>query len=150
MQNLRNHTDNIFCRACLWSWSKIQNFLEQKYGVKTLYSVLSFFCSYFTKHEVCHGVIEHYGDSLITAVVKRYYSAEYVCTLNWMCWFEHYVDLSPDTFAKNLLKDKPVILSKNETSLISELDMKGGESANDTLKVLHVTDVHTDFMYTEV
>ena len=104
-----------------------------------MYQVLSFFCSYFTSYDVCHGIINHYGDVLISSVIKRYISAEYVCNEIWLCDDEQIIKLSAEEFAKELLKDKPF---KTNSTNNSTFDNK--------MKFLHVSDVHTDLLYVEV
>ena len=138
---MKKHSDGLICRSCLYTFKTIHAFLAKKYGITGVYNVLSFLCSFAMDNDVCHGVIQHYGDVVITALIERYMNEKYVCTKLYMCSTEHYIELDADKYAYDLLSDKPKLVEK-------KLKLEGKDSEN--LKVLHVSDIHVDLMYLEV
>ena len=133
-----NHTDSFFCKTCLWTFGKFHNLLKKKFGMTLLNEFLTLFCSIVLRREVCRNAIYLYSPIVIDSLIEHYLDAEFICTKNYMCKFRHFIELDPDDYARQLLKDKP--------NKIEEIVKKDGE----TLKVLHVTDIHTDFNYKEV
>lgn len=77
-----------------------------------------------------------WAPTIIDALIEHYIDAEYLCTSKFICKFEHYQELNPDEYARKLLKDKPAKVSPQITE-------------ERILKVLHMSDVHTDLKYQE-
>lgn len=77
-----------------------------------------------------------WAPTVIDALIEHYFDAEYLCSVPIICKYEHFQRLNPDVYAKELLKDKP----ENKAPVIT---------GNRTLKVLHMSDVHTDLKYQE-
>jgi hypothetical protein len=133
-----NHTDSLLCKACLFTFNNFHKLLDKKYGLRLFEELIARLCSIGLDYEVCKNAINLYAPVVINSLIEHYLDAEYICTIRMICIFDHYVKLTPDDYAKSLLSDKPAII-------VPELD----ESAS-TLKVLHVSDIHTDLKYQEV
>ena len=133
-----NHTDSFICKTCLYTFTKFHNFLDKKYGLRVFNEFMTLLCSVAVDHSVCKKIINLYAPIVIDSFVEHYLDAEYICSSKLICKFQHYQELEADDYAKRVLEDKP-------TDIKPELD----ESAP-TLKVLHVTDIHTDLFYEEV
>ena len=101
-------------------------------------------CSWGLKYEVCKGSVELWGNTVLDAVIEHYLDYEYICSSRFVCQFSHYLELNPDDYARKLLEDKP-----NRTEIIN-YHTKNERNVNKIYKVLHITDLHTDFIYTEV
>lgn len=134
------NTYNLICRTCLWSFTKFNNLMKKKYGLTILNEFLSLLCSFKLQHSICREAINNFSPILIESLIERYLDAEFICTNTYMCQNIHFKELNPDEYAKNLLKDKPII----------KLQTIEFNNSSSTLKVLHVTDIHTDLLYTEV
>jgi sphingomyelin phosphodiesterase len=135
--------ETIVCKICEYTFSKIHNFLKQKYGLSWAIRVVTWLCSWELKYEVCKGSIDLWKNTVVDAVIEHYLDHEYICSSRFVCQFSHYVELDPDDFARKLLEDKP-----NNTQ-IEEFHKKNEKASNKTYKVLHITDLHTDFIYEE-
>jgi hypothetical protein len=135
---LGNHTDSFICKTCLWTFSKYHNLLEKKYGLTLFNQLLSLFCSIGLDYKICKEAIDLYSPTVIDSLIEHYLDAEYICTKTKICKFSHFNELDPDNYAKELLKDKPA-------KKLEQVDPSGH-----SLKVLHVTDIHTDLLYEEV
>jgi len=133
-----NHTDSFICKTCLWTFSKYHNLLEKKYGLTLFNQLLSLFCAIGLDYKICKEAIDLYSPTVIDSLIEHYLDAEYICTKTKICKFSHYNELDPDDYARDLLKDKP-------PKKIEQVDPSGP-----SLKVLHVTDIHTDLLYEEV
>lgn len=133
-----NHTDSFICKTCLYTFTKFHNFLDKKYGLRMINEFVSLFCSIAVDYKVCRKAINLYSPIVVEAIIEHYLDAEYICTSKLICKFSHYQELSADDYARRVLADKPVntrpVLDDNAS----------------TLKVLHVTDIHTDLEYIEV
>jgi hypothetical protein len=136
--NYKNHTDSFICKTCLWTFSKYHNLLEKKYGLTLFNEFLSLVCAIGLDYKICKDAIFLYSPTVVDSLIEHYLDAEYICTKTKICKFSHYNELDPDKYAKELLKDKPA--KKFEKA----------DDSNTTLKVLHVTDIHTDLLYDEV
>jgi len=137
-KKLSNHTDSFVCKACLWTFTNFHNLLDKKYGMRMLDELLAILCSVATDYQVCRKAINLYSPVVLDSIIEHYLDAEYICTNKLICKFSHYVELNPDEYARELLKDKPqnFVPNINPNATI--------------LKVLHVTDIHTDLQYSEV
>ena len=136
--NISNHTDSLICKTCLWTFTKFHNLLDKKYGIRILDELLAILCSVATDYQVCRKAIYLYSPVVLDSILEHYLDAEYLCSYKFICKFSHYVELNPDEYARDLLKDKP----KNNVPKINP-------NAS-TLKFLHVTDIHTDLEYSQV
>jgi hypothetical protein len=133
-----NHTDSFICKTCLYTFTKFHNFLDKKYGLRIFNEFISHLCSIAVDLSVCKKIINLYAPIVIDAIVEHYLDAEYICSSKLICKFQHYQELNPDDYANRVLADKPA-------DIRPEVDLSAP-----TLKVLHVTDIHTDLMYEEV
>ena len=133
-----NHTDSLICKTCLWTFSKYHNLLEKKYGLTLFNEFLSLVCAIGLDYKICKEAISLYSPTVIDSLIEHYLDAEYICTKTKICKFSHYNELDPDEYAKELLKDKPAKKSQKV------------DDSSQILKVLHVTDIHTDLLYDEV
>ncbi len=131
-------TDGIICEVCHTVQNYIHNFLLQKYGLKYFFNALVLVCRLFLRSDVCNGLLNDYGPIIYDGIVDHYLDAEFICTTIRVC-NNHFIRLNADDYARKVLKDKPVnitkpVINKNAT----------------TWKVLHVSDIHTDAGYMEV
>lgn len=134
----KNHTDSFICKTCLWTFSKYHNLLEKKYGLTLFNEFLSLVCSIGLDYNICKDAIFLYSPIVVDSLIEHYLDAEYICTKSKLCKFSHYNEMDPDEYARELLKDKP---PKIEEKI---------DNSDPSLKVLHVTDIHTDLLYEEV
>lgn len=137
-ERVANHTDTFICKACLWSLTRFHNLLEKKYGLFIFNDLLAVLCSIGLDFKICKAAIDLYSPTIIDSLIEHYLDAEYLCTKSHICKVSHYIELDPDDYARELLKDKP-------QSMKPVIDPNGK-----TLKILHVTDIHTDLLYLEV
>jgi hypothetical protein len=133
-----NHTDSLICKTCLYTFNKFHQLLDKKYGLRLFEELIARICSIGLEYEVCKKAIGLYAPVVIDSLIEHYLDAEYICTYRFICQFDHYVKLNPDDYARRLLQDKP-------TNIIPDVDLLAP-----ILKVLHVTDIHTDLKYEEV
>jgi sphingomyelin phosphodiesterase len=133
-----NHTDSLLCKTCLYTFNKFHQLLDKKYGLRLFEELIAKICSIGLEYEVCKNAIDLYAPVVINSLIEHYLDAEYICTNKFICKFDHYVKLNPDDYARKLLNDKPA-------NIIPTID-----EASPVLKVLHVTDIHTDMKYEEV
>jgi hypothetical protein len=133
-----NHTDSKICKACLFTFTKFHHLLEKKYGLTLFNEFLTIMCSIGLDHKICHAAIDLYSSIIIDSILEHYLDAEYICSKSHICKFSHYIELDPDDYARELLKDKPKVTP-----------LRVDPSAP-ILKVLHLTDFHTDLLYNEV
>ncbi len=134
---MTNHTDSIICRACIFTFSNIQN-LAVKYGWYVINPIAVILCSLGLEFKVCRGTIGGFGYQIYYSLLAHYFSGETICSKLFICP-NHFIEMEADDYAKNLLKDKP----SNKT--LPDIDKKSKR-----WKVLHVTDIHVDSLYKEV
>ncbi len=133
-----NHTDSFVCKACLYTFNKFHQLMDKKYGLRLFEELLANICSIGLDYNVCKSAIDLYAPVVVDSLIEHYIDAEYICTNRLICKFDHYVELNPEDYARRLLEDKPA-------NKLPEIDKLAP-----TLKVLHVTDIHTDLKYEEV
>ena len=138
LDKVNDHDDGIICKTCLFIFRKVHDFLDQKYGFTFLLEIVKLFCQYIIglERNVCQKAVDIYAPIITDAIIERYLDAEYLCTNKLICEYNHYQLLNPDDYAREILKDKP-------NKKLPEI------SLNKTLKVLHMSDVHTDTLYSE-
>ena len=98
-------------------------------------------CSIFTEYSVCIGALDNFGNIIFDGVINHYFDSEFVCTTIKAC-SNHFIALNADDYARSLLKDKPLNSSNWYNNKI--------QTNSTILKVLHVSDIHTDQDYQEV
>jgi hypothetical protein len=135
---LKDHNDTFICKACLWTFTKFHNFLEKKYGLFILNDFLALLCSIKLDYNICKAAIYLYSPTIIDSLIEHYLDAEVICTKTHICKNAHFIELNSDDYARELLKDKP----KKGNLVLKE--------SNSSIKILHVTDIHTDLLYKEV
>jgi Fe-S cluster biosynthesis and repair protein YggX len=138
LSQFQDHNDTFICKTCLWTFTKFHNLLEKKYGLFIINELLSVFCSTFLNYKVCKDAIDLYAPTVIDSLIEHYLDAEVICSITKICKNSHFITLNADDYAKELLKDKP-------TKVNEILPLEGN-----TIKILHVTDIHTDTLYFEV
>jgi sphingomyelin phosphodiesterase len=99
-----------------------------------------FICEHIVglSHPACDGYVNQYGHVMIDAVIDHYLTGEFICTFTHMCKDKHFVILEGEEYARDLLKDKPLGLPQPEINTNAT-----------TLKIMHITDIHTDTKYAE-
>ena len=130
--------NNFICRSCLYSFTKFHDLLQKRYGFGLLREFFARICGLNQEYTVCKAALDLYEPMVTTALIDHYFNPEYICSSRFICSNIHFEYLNPDDYARELLKDKPVNVKE-------EPKMDGNK-----LKILHVTDIHTDFYYTEV
>jgi hypothetical protein len=87
--------------------------------------------------ETCNLYINEYGPIIVDSLIDSHFTGEYLCSNKYFCKNLHIEYFNPDDYARKLLADKPKNLpwKKNPNGKI--------------LKLLHLTDMHTDLGYTE-
>lgn len=136
--------ETLLCKICEITFTKVHNFLQKKYGLTWILRFVTWLCSWGVRYEVCEGAISLWENKIIDAIIERYMDHEYICSGRFICRDSHYVELDPDEYARKLLEDKP-----NKTH-IEEFYKRNDKKSNKTYRVLHITDLHTDFKYEEV
>jgi sphingomyelin phosphodiesterase len=136
--SLKDHKDSLLCKSCLWFYGHMHTFLMKKYGVKATFYLLTLLCSLGMDRKVCNEYLNLYGPVIYESLVDHYLNGEYVCSISKICMQEHFIRLSADEYAKELLKDKPLNIT---TPLI--------DTQAPTWKVLQVADLHVDYLYKE-
>lgn len=137
-KGLGEHKDGAICRSCLWTFTKLHNFLKARHGISIITEFLALICTSTTDYHVCRKIIGLYEPVVTDALLEHYLNAEYICSHRLICENSHFNYLSPDDYARDLLKDKP------------EVDPIEPDFLAPKWKVLHVTDIHTDLLYSEV
>lgn len=135
-----NHTDSLICKACLWTFNHVYDTIHKYYGKIGLFQLLTFICDKLIgmTHTTCYGYINSYGPVIFDSLIDHYLTGEYICTVTHACKDDHFIVLDADDYARKLLADKPVNISRPQIDETAE-----------TWKVLHVTDIHTDTKYVE-
>lgn len=133
-----NHTDSKICKACIYTFTKFHHLLEKKYGLTLFNELLTLMCSIGLDHKICYAAIDLYSSIIIDSILEHYLDAEFICSKTHICKFNHYIELDPDDYAREILKDKPQV---------TPLQV---DTSAPILKVLHLTDFHTDLLYNEV
>lgn len=130
--------DNFICRSCLWTFTKFHDLLKKRYGFFIIREFLAILCTLHERYSVCIAAIDLYEPMVSEAIIDHYFNAEYLCSYSIICKDNHFEYLTGENFAKELLLDKPA-----KKKLEPNMNSLG-------LKVLHVTDIHTDILYSEV
>ena len=136
--------ESTICKICQYSFSKIHNFLKEKYGMSWIIRLVTWLCSWGIKYDVCKGSIDLFESRIVDSLIEHYFNYEYICSGRYYCNSTQYIELNPDDYARILLEDKP-----NKTQ-IKEYEKKNNKNINKSIKVLHITDLRTDFLYKEV
>ena len=125
---------NLFCAPCQFVFKNYHNFLENsKMFKKFILFIARIICNQIVDKLVCHNIIDWYGHILIEAVLNHYIEPNYICSNLHFCK-NSFKYLSANEFAKEILNDnikQNIKFSNNERKL----------------KILHLTDVHTDSEY---
>lgn len=136
--HVTEHTDGYLCKSCIWTFTKFHDLLKKRYGISLITEFMAILCATNVNYQVCKKAINLYEPVVTEALVEHYLNAEYICSHRFICEFSHFTYLNPDDYARELLKDKP------ETKL-PDVDQSAPK-----WKVLHITDIHTDLLYSEV
>ena len=137
----KNHKDSFLCKTCLWTYNHIHDMIKKLYGKIGLFELADFICHNFSKmtKQACHGYIYNYAPVIFDSYIDHYLTGEFLCSALHACSNSHFIILNADDYAKDLLKDKPVNPSIPMIEKIKD----------NTWKVLHVSDIHTDLKYSE-
>ena len=137
---LSSTSGGIKCDVCSFTIDVLKNYLLQKNGIEKFYSIVKQICHLSKLDDrVCDGAIDHYGDIVVDAFLKRFLNGDFVCTLLKICTDTTDYE-SIDDYAKKILGDKP---EKKEREIVFR------KNEEDYYKVLQVTDIHLDMEYKE-
>jgi hypothetical protein len=137
--NQGSSEDTILCKSCIFSFNTL-NFIVKEYYKSTKVLILfEKICSEILEYskETCALYVNEYTPIIVDSLIDSHLTGEYLCSNKYFCKNLHKEYFNPDDYARKLLADKP----KN-------LPWKKNPNGK-TLKILHLTDMHTDLGYTE-
>ena len=131
--------DSLICRACSGFFEFLQN---SNYTIQK--AVLRFLAIEFCVFEVgyirsvCKGAVDEMLNPVLDSVKNHYFDKDFACPLLRLCP-QVYKTIDIQAYREDILKDKPEPIK----STISN------SKPNKIIKVLHVSDIHTDLEYKE-
>lgn len=87
---------------------------------------------------VCQGIMKDYFDAFVDNFFARYLTSQHVCVFLNACQ-SHDVPVDFESWKEAILATKPSVNKDNNKN--------NSTSNNQTFKVLHLTDLHTDLEY---
>jgi sphingomyelin phosphodiesterase len=135
----KNNSEKSFmCKSCLSIYGHMYSFIMNKYSKKAIFYLLPLLCPSGINKEVCNEYLNLYGPVVYESVGNRFLNGEYICSISKICKKDHFIKLSAEKYAEDLLKDKPL----NVTHPFIDIEAP-------TWKILHVSDLHIDDLYKE-
>jgi len=130
---------SIICRGCSALFDLIRNsdYYVQKVIIKWVAVQICVLGKMYVR-PVCQGAVNEMLDPIIDSVKNHYLDKDLICPLLWMCP-QVYKTIDIQAYREDILKDKP----ESTPSKISN------KKPNKIIKLLHVSDIHTDLEYLE-
>jgi sphingomyelin phosphodiesterase len=128
--------DGYLCSSCLSSVNKLYNVMSERHGLQGFLKAMGYICSFIESNELCDGLFSLYGQPIYDDLMGRLLNADIVCSKLYLC-DKHYTELTVEEFAKELFDSQPK----------SVKDISDKYSDAPELKILHVSDIHTDLKY---
>jgi hypothetical protein len=146
--NKGKEPDSIICKSCIITFNTLNFILKESYRKKSdeFFKISEKICSLvlgFTK-DTCELYTKSYSPVIFDSLIDSHLTGKSICSNEFFCSNLHIKYLDPDEYARNLLADKP----KNKTYEISKFKINS-KFSNKKIKILHLTDMHTDLDYTE-
>ena len=98
--------------------------------------------------EVCEGAVHEMGIVLVPQLLNLVLTPDYFCSrVAGFCANPSYHTLNEQAFIERVLADKPQFIANN--SFIDQLyeEISADPEPRETIRVLHMSDIHIDFEY---
>ena len=120
----------------------VQNSARNDAFMEGVEALLEFSCSTFMKPEICHGIFKMQAPVVAEALARKAFSEEYVCGYVLGLCPHHYHEENLDDFRNRVLAGKPCTFNDCQQVLYDKMQV------SETVKVVHITDIHLDPLYT--
>lgn len=139
IEKLDNKNETLLCKGCIWTFNSLNFLIKEFYKTTKFLSLFENICLDVFQYDkdTCSLYINDYAPAIVDSLIDSHITGNDLCSNKYFCKNLHIKYLNPDEYAKELLADKPAYKPSNKTS-------KG-----ENLKILHLTDMHTDLGYTE-
>jgi sphingomyelin phosphodiesterase len=143
----------ISCEICQTTVGYVDQILNEQKTLDLLEGIASTICADFVeKHNVtvCPTATHMMGQFVVPSLTRFLLAPEYLCSPRALAYCDApvYEELPAKDFVDQQMKDKPESLKSND--FIDGLydKIKADPSERETLKVIHMSDIHMDFKYT--
>jgi hypothetical protein len=140
--------ESMICKSCIITFNTLNFIVKESYRKKKeeFLKISEKICTLilgFSK-DTCEIYSKSYSPVFFDSLIDSYLTGKKLCSNIYFCKNLHIKYLNPDEYARNLLADKPKkkTYEKSKSNNISLLN-------NKNIKILHLTDMHTDLDYTE-
>lgn len=140
--------NKITCTACHASMDSFDWVLSRDILRSSLESVASYGCSFFMDAPVCYGAVHEMGDVLFPQLTEFVLTGEYSCSRFFgFCSSPSWITLDHNDYVHRMISEKPDIIKNND--FIDNLyeEIKNDPKERETIRVLHMSDLHTDLSY---
>lgn len=144
--------NNMTCKACRTTMGGLDGFLSHPITYKSMEVVITFYCTKYMKiqEEVCAGAITAMGDVLIPQLTKFMMTPDYSCSrLFGFCNSPKWYTLSSEDYIRRMIADKPEAIRNNDYIDNIYQQIKNDPNPRETLRVLHMSDIHMSTEYQE-
>ena len=139
----------VTCGVCRTGMDAVDWFFSQKATYKAMEKIITYGCSFYLHENVCAGAITSMGDVLIPQITKMLFTGKYACSRFFgTCSTPQWRTINSEGFVRRIIADKPEVIKNNDyiDNLYKQIK---NDTKRDTIRIMHMSDLHIDFEYTE-
>jgi len=140
----------LTCSTCRLGLKTIDNVLTSESGINRLEAFAVGVCLNYvtTIEEVCNGAVKEMGDILLPVLAESFLSADYFCAeVLSLCSFPTYTKFYAKDYVSAMTATKPDMIQDNNYLNNLYDFIKSDTNPRRTLKAVHISDPHIDFLY---
>lgn len=139
VENQSNKPDSYMCKSCVYTFNTLNFIVKEFYKSTSIINILQKICVKIVKFEkeTCDIYLNGYSPVIVDSLIDSHFTGDRLCSNKYFCKNLHFEYLNPDDYAKKILADKPKFQPWRKSS------------NEKRMKILHLTDMHTDLDYTE-
>jgi hypothetical protein len=142
--------NTLTCKICHASMNSFDYIFDLPVVRNVAETIAAIACSPFIDYRVCAGAVHAMAEIIIPQITQGLLSASYSCSrLMGFCASPKYKTLDNADYINEMLKDKPEFLKNNDYVNTKYEEIGNDLNPRKTVKILHITDLHLDFDYTE-
>ncbi|CAI2361037.1 unnamed protein product [Moneuplotes crassus] len=142
--------NKLTCSTCRYVTDWFDDIIVFKPFRYTFEKGISLLCTAFVDYRVCSGAVEAMAEVILPQLASGIFGPEYGCSrMLGFCSDPNFKTLDPQDYIDRVLSDKPEIISDNDYINKKYEMISQDPKERKTVSILHITDVHLDFDYTE-
>jgi hypothetical protein len=138
----------ITCNTCHFAMNSFDWVLSRQTVRSVLETIITYGCSFYMNGTVCDGAVHEMGNVLVPQLTEFVLTGDYSCSrLFGFCSSPSWVTLNHADYIRRVISEKPDIIKNNDFIDNLYKEIENDKKTRETIRVLHMSDLHVDMMY---